>query len=385
MSGAKKMPADQAARERIATRHDQSMLVEAGAGTGKTRLMVERIANLIGRQAGAEDRVLERLVAITFTERAAGELKQRLRGELLKRRAAAQGDDRRRYETALAKVEASAISTIHSFAAGLIRERPVEAGITPNFEVGEGAEEDVREVWVDWRDRHMELDPERWQRLLTFFKLDNQEDALGSLALGLMEHSDLLPAAPPPPEYPSAREHLDQAVRPFVKQIMAEAAKKCRDQANDKLWVNHFAELPGKIEKLAALSDEDLTEQLPLFKLPSHNRLKSPKGWSIPEDFDCAKAYLSDLQEKIDRYQTDLLAAALTDALALIVDFAQHLLREKKKRGVLAFQDLLLLARDLLAHDSEVRRYFRDKYQYVLVDEFQDTDPLQSEILQFIH
>ena len=57
---------------------------------------------------------------------------------------------------------------------------------------------------------------------------------------------------------------------------------------------------------------------------------------------------------------------------------------EKARRGVLDFQDLLILARNLLRDNKEIRRYFQEKFRYILVDEFQDTDPLQVEVVFFL-
>src|SRR4030095_15590583 len=132
--------ADAEARRRIREDFATTLFVEAAAGTGKTTALVGPIGALI---RGGEAQ-LERIVAVTFTEKAAGEMKLRLRAEIEQARAGAETSavERTRFEAALAQLEVAHIGTIHGFGAELLRERPIEAGIDPLFEVV--AEEDSR-------------------------------------------------------------------------------------------------------------------------------------------------------------------------------------------------------------------------------------------------
>src|SRR5437763_1691998 len=111
--------ADEEGRQRIRAALDETLIVEAAAGTGKTSELVRRIVNLVAEGRAAIDRI----VAVTFTEKAAGELKLRLRVELEAARAANAGDERRRshLEQALAHLEEARVSTIHGFCADLLR------------------------------------------------------------------------------------------------------------------------------------------------------------------------------------------------------------------------------------------------------------------------
>src|SRR5437667_7812211 len=125
------MTTDAAARQRIRTSLDENLIVEAAAGTGKTTELVHRIVNII-RTGRA---VVHRIVAVTFTRKAAGELRLRLRLELDAARTATKNADEIEYlENALARLEEAHIGTIHSFCAELLRQRPVEARIAPGFE-----------------------------------------------------------------------------------------------------------------------------------------------------------------------------------------------------------------------------------------------------------
>src|SRR5262249_49898597 len=123
--------ADQSARERIRSDLGATLIVEAAAGTGKTTELIGRIIALI--QQGHTK--LEQILAVPFTELAAGEMKLRLRTELEKAMKVGGAAERERLTAALAKLEVAPIGTIHSFCADLLREWPIEAGVDPVFEV----------------------------------------------------------------------------------------------------------------------------------------------------------------------------------------------------------------------------------------------------------
>ena len=130
-NGVAREVADQRVRDRIRNDLDTTLIVEAAAGTGKTTALVNRI---VAALAGARAE-LGRLVAVTFTEKAAGELKLRLRTEIERARGDLTRDpgERARLSSALGQLEEARIGTIHSFCADLLRERPVEAGVDPMF------------------------------------------------------------------------------------------------------------------------------------------------------------------------------------------------------------------------------------------------------------
>ena len=122
------------ARRRILTEFGSSFFVEAAAGTGKTTALVGRIVGLVRAGTGT----LDRIVAVTFTEKAAGEMKLRLRSEIERARTGAAREQRDRLDRALKELELARIGTIHAFCGDLLHERPVEAGIDPLFEVASG-------------------------------------------------------------------------------------------------------------------------------------------------------------------------------------------------------------------------------------------------------
>src|SRR5713101_5443727 len=157
---------DQQVRDRIRDDLDTTLVIEAAAGTGKTTALVNRIVSVIGSGRGE----LARIVAVTFTEKAAGELKLRLRGEIERARhaPALTREVSARLDEALRQLEEARIGTIHSFCADLLRERPVEAQVDPRFEVApeEIAGEMFDAAFDRWFEKVLENPGEGMRRLL---------------------------------------------------------------------------------------------------------------------------------------------------------------------------------------------------------------------------
>src|ERR1700756_3236938 len=155
---------DARARTRILTEYGTTFFVEAAAGTGKTTVLVGRIVGLIRSGKGT----LARIVAVTFTEKAAGEMKLRLRLELEKARLHADPAERNRLDKALEELELAHIGTIHAFCGDLLGERPVEAGIDPVFTMldDEKAAALADQAFERWLQRILADPPEGPRRIL---------------------------------------------------------------------------------------------------------------------------------------------------------------------------------------------------------------------------
>ena len=188
-------PADQDVRERLRTELHTTFFVEAGAGTGKTEELVERIAALVASRVP-----MERLAAITFTDAAAAELRDRVRVRLEEA-----GDDsslsaeqRDRCARGALEIDLAAIQTIHSFAGALLRRFPLEAGLPPGFAVWNELERDIafKERLRRWLYDEVPGHPAREPAVQMAFALGLSPAHLASLAAGLQDHYDLLtPAA----------------------------------------------------------------------------------------------------------------------------------------------------------------------------------------------
>src|SRR5437867_950905 len=140
---------DVPARTAAIAERRRNVLVDAGAGTGKTSLVVERFVDMVAPDGGPAPVPIERLAAITFTRKAAGDLRLRIRERLLAALAQPGLATERssRLRAALAGLDTAYVGTIHSFADRLLRLRPVEAQLSPSYEIVEDEEELVRETY----------------------------------------------------------------------------------------------------------------------------------------------------------------------------------------------------------------------------------------------
>lgn len=376
---------DAEARRRIAEDLDQSFVVEAAAGTGKTTALIGRMIALI-RTGRAR---LEEIVAVTFTEKAAGEMKLRLRTELERACSRARdGEERARLIAALAELEAARIGTIHSFCADLLRERPVEAGVDPDLEVlAEEQERDlVARAFASWFQAVLASPPEGVRRILRRKGRAPREQLL-SAARELVARRDH--------DAPWRREPFDRDARidALIEQMrgVAALAQLAAAPSSDYLALA-LARLARFLEELDARErtrprDYDGLEA-ELVDLRRNHRnagvwthtgrgLRYGEGLSRQDVISRRDALGDALEEFAAAAEADL-AACLSCDLAPVVTAYEEL---KAKSGTLDFLDLLIRARDLVTKNEAVREELRARTRAVFVDEFQDTDPLQAEIL----
>ena len=393
--------ADQAARIAAATTFDRNVVVIAGAGTGKTTLLVDRLMHLLMRRSDPLD--LAQIVALTFTNKAATEMKGRLRERLralanTKGRETTQTDSgtitlsdlRMQYgwttdeivaraQAALEVLERAQIGTLHSFAAHLLRLYPIEAGMAPNFhtdEDGSRFEEHFRREWDLWLDGELGpagADHQTWRVVLDLFSLDELRAITFSL------HGDLI--------------DLEQLIGQVKETTLSPELREwfARRQAHtEELLSKHDRPTRRKIEQILAAVG-DLCERLRsqgldgLRGIPSETKdllakdlLPAPAGWT---DAEAAEA------ERLHRMARRLLQvdhALLSQLLTLIAPFVQAVRKSFLNAGWLTFDGLLAKARALLRDHIAIREQLKRDYRALLVDEFQDTDPVQYEIVLYL-
>jgi len=369
--------ADDLARDAVRTRLDETLFVEAGAGTGKTTVLVERIVQLVTTEGPGLPVPMRNVAAITFTEKAAAELRDRVRGELERRIHAAGADagEVTRCVEALDQLDDAAICTLHSFAQRILTAFPVEAGLPPRIDVRDEVSSLLAfdDRWRRTRDDLLD-DPELEAAVLVTLAAGATLEHLRRVAEYLDDNWDLLDRIGPPPEMPA----LD--LEGWLAELdgVCAAADHCTD-GDDKLlaYLRLLEEYRDRLG--AALDDAERIELLtdkPSFK----SRAGRKANWP---DVDALRTRIEELGE-----QRGEIVAVVTDAaLRRVVSFlAQRTARhaaERRRAGELEFHDLLVLARTVL-RDAEngatVRGRLRERYQRLLVDEFQDTDPIQVEI-----
>jgi ATP-dependent helicase/nuclease subunit A len=378
---------DKPARELIRTGLDYNLVVEAAAGTGKTTELVNRIiAVLAGGRASVDS-----LVAVTFTEKAAGELKLRLRAGLEQsRQQTVEGNPRRRnLDAALARLEEARVNTIHGFCADLLRERPVEARVDPRFQTMTEAEAErlYQEGFNFWLQERLEDPPEGVRRSLCRTSRYGDEGPSGRLRTAgwtLAQWRDF-PA-------PWRRETFDREneIDALVERLhgFADLTQKCANPSQDYFYndTEPARRLSREIRAVEEVRGRDydilegkLVELLKRkFEKPRSGFGKNYGDGVLRATVRTAHGELCEAIRKFARAADADLAALLQVELRGAVERYERL---KERSGRLDFVDLLLRARDLIRDCDAVRADFQRRFTHIFVDEFQDTDPLQAEIL----
>ena len=259
-------------------------VVVAGAGTGKTTLLTERVLRLI-----LHDGIpVQKIACLTFTEKAAGEMRERISKALLE----ARSKELEAASAALEHLSASQIDTIHGFCAHLLRLYPLEAGVDPAFKIDQG---------------------ENWQTLF-----EERYNAWLSEELG---------------EY----------------------------SAHETEWL----ELLRTVELKEI---RELAEAITRFHVPIEKLNPSPLNPPL--------TLALSLKGRGD--------SSLLFLLSRLVPFAYQFRKSFLELGYVSFDALLVLARNLVRDHWRIREELKVRYPAILVDEFQDTDPLQAELLLYL-
>jgi ATP-dependent exoDNAse (exonuclease V) beta subunit len=322
---------------------------------------------------------------VTFTEKAAGEMKLRLRTEIESARSGATGEQKDRLDRALKELELTRIGTILAFCGDLLRERPVEAGIDPQFEVvsEEEAGALADEAFEGWFQRALSDPPEGIRRILRrrSGRQSPREQLRGAMD-ALREHRDFpTPWRRDPFDRDSEIDALIRELSELGK--LAADSSWARDQLTENLAeVGRFVEETIRLESDRGRDYDGLESKLrDLSRLKSWAKRGNPKTkfGALSRDEvltrrDRAKANLGTF---IRASNTDL-APLLHEALLVPVAEYQSL---NSRAGRLDLLDLLIEARDLIRDNARVRNELQQRFTHFFVDEFQDTDPLQIEIL----
>lgn len=363
---------DAEARRRIEEDLDATFVVEAAAGTGKTTSLVRRVLATVG--SGVD---IGRIVAVTFTDKAAGELRFRIRAGLEQKKIDARGDAKRAYANALGRLEEAHISTIHRFAGDLLRSRPVEAGIDPLFSALSPGESRALfdEAFGAWLEQTRAHPSAALRRALA--RSDGSAEQLRFGARRLMEHRHLdTPWTTRPVD-------VEQEARALVPAITALADRSARARSKtDKLFValTPFRDAARRIARESSTAERLEAELVSLATGPFGDRFGSGfygAGVDRAEllaEMTALRAALARFAERASAH----LAVELRDDLLGAVRMYDTL---KSRRGTLDFDDLLLRARDVLRTDDILRRDVKGSLTHFFVDEFQDTDPVQAQLL----
>ena len=357
-----------AEQQEAVDRRDGSLLVRAGAGTGKTTVLVERFVRAV-----VDDEVeVGSMLAITFTDKAAAEMRARVRRRFL--------ELGRREEARAA--EGASISTIHGFCARLLRAHALTAGIDPDYHVLDDLE--AERVAVDAFDRSLESflgsqtatpagadEPDRLELVASYTPDGLREMVRAAYALlrsrGEREPS-LQPTVPPVPAGEAAR----------LEVAAADALAELEGAGPGKAVGEGIRVLRCCLALLARLPEPRVAEPSAL----EDQVLKGGNARALSTE--ACQAYRDALADYTDLCLGRRQARDQALLRRLLELYGRQYQSAKRARSALDFEDLELLARDLLAGDRGLRDQLADRYRHVMVDEFQDVNPLQSQLLELV-
>jgi len=389
-------PQQQAA---IDTKH-VSVVLSAGAGSGKTSVLTQRFLSHL--EPGPDAVELGSLVAITFTERAAREMRDRIRRQCLEKLRSVSSAEAEHWLAIVRSLDSARISTIHAFCSSLLRAHAVDAAIDPKFTLldetlsGSFLQQSIE----SGLHRLLAADDSDAAELVFEFGLNRTQALLASLI------SQRYRIDPANWERLTARElalKWDQRwhheVVPRLLREAAESAAVCttiellrRHVPGNAVMRERCEILLAQLPHLAAAGDP--RERLETIR--NNARVQgggTKKDWEHEDVYAEVKDALSDLRSLIERLQKQLEydpehlirgAEMALCSLRAAVSVGAHYDEQKREAGLVDFDDLLLLARNLLRDHDDVCRRVSAGISLLMVDEFQDTDPIQDDIVRML-
>ncbi|MGE0492257.1 MAG: UvrD-helicase domain-containing protein, partial [Vulcanimicrobiota bacterium] len=353
---------DQSRRDQIANDLDLNLLVEASAGTGKTHCLTARLVNglVCGRyQAG-------NTAAVTFTRKAAAELRSRVRRELEKT-----GD-----QAALAQLDGLFVGTIHSFCAGLLRAHPVEAGLSPGFRELEEYE-DVSLQREEFQ-RYLEEVPGRGLQAELALAGARPEQLLDGLHTVCANGEVEYPVRPRPrPDWEASW----SATEEFAWQL------QLPEWPDDKVDEKYLTIVGRRFLNKLRAARPGLANLLRLLEPWERQPQVLQRLWG--ENKTERRARFEPQLERVNRFRETQVLPFLAEWRAYLyavcmphlLEVRARLAESRRRLALVNYHDLLMLTARMLSSQPAVRPRLRHRFAHLLVDEFQDTDPLQAEVL----
>lgn len=375
---------------------DSNIVVEAGAGTGKTTLLTDRMLFLL--LGGKKNLDITQIVALTFTEKAAAEIKLRLSVRLNailchlrdlplsskeKKDAEKLAADLKSHfkqsvekiielaENALLDMDKAQIGTIHSFCSHLLRLYPLESGVDPGFSVDEGNffRELFESEWELWLDRELgEHAPHAgdWKEILRLVDLEDMKKMAEDLCRPRVSLSQM-----------GGSRHMAPYLLNLSQEVAGLGAGQPKPRSNSKIQ-ERLAELSNHFQALSKAAENGSSP------LPRQRPYREFKLSQWPPGWDPSGEPLYQFCRKIANRADPIGEIIIGKTFHLLRPFAESFRKSYNRRGLVSFDGLLIKARDLVRDNPGVRERLKREFGAVLIDEFQDTDPLQGEILIFL-
>ena len=427
-------------QQRVIELHNSNILVSAAAGSGKTAVLVERIIRMICDGEHPAD--IDRLLIVTFTNAAAAEMRERIAAGITARLETDPGNEHIQKQSAL--LHNAQITTIDSFSLFLIRNHFNEIGLNPDFRVADEGEikllqqEVLAQLLEDaYAGQFVPEAPEQFHACVEYFCPGGRESVLEQHILNLSRYAGSFPW---PAEWLEERKNdyaagdMEALVHSDYGQYLTERVNRTVEGCLEKLReVKRLCELPdgpymhgelteAEIEQLERLTScKDLEEQAAKVPAVTFARLPSKKDDSVdPAKRELAKAIrnsvkdtLSDLSESYFKTPLELAVEQgkacrepLRMLLDLVLEFDRRLLAAKQERHLIDFSDMehyalqILLKREKVEETgsigtdraktkyrivpSDVAMEYRQYFQEILIDEYQDSNLVQEYLLSAI-
>lgn len=352
----------------------KNLSIEAGAGTGKTTLLSQRYVNTVLKH----NIPLAQCVAITFTEKAALELKQRIHDLLLEKKRPDLAKD----------VYSAPISTIHAFCSNLLHQKPLAVDLDPGFSQLDPLQQQsflntcfnlfLNECLIDLNSEENlnSNHPSHVLQRLNAYDIDLRK--IKTLCLEAYDNRvffnhTLLKSI----TWPNTRNFITSLLNSY-KKLGDLALVHCKDK-DDKA----YQAIKSMLITLQYLSEQSMLEHISsiMFQLKISSRDGAQKKWSDEKTLKYIKTSFAHLKQQLENMQLQLGHCIAYDTLFLLKDFVNFVDQQKQDQSILDFDDLLLLSLRLVKDNASVRQYFQNMYRCFFVDEFQDTDPVQKELI----
>lgn len=348
---------------------DKNIAVNAGAGTGKTKVLTERYVYILENGDLEQNKEVESIVAITFTKKATQEMKERIREEIKKRFPL--GKEWRRYYK---DMEKSNISTIHSFCGNILRDNALAIGIDPLFQVLDDREGDIilEETILELLLKAIEEDDKVYDMVKIFNRddLDKVVAEIKSIYYRVRTVGQSFKEAKTMTLSYIKNIQLDLKDIQFIKDSFIYLMEKSRKSSkinklkSNDIWIRF---INGEYRE---------EELIPILEYLSSNIGTNSQEMDRIESLKSTinKVFLIKEKEYLWLYQA---------FLGLLVEVDKEYSKKKDELGVLDYDDLQILVLKLL-EDESIRREYQEKFKYIMVDEFQDTNELQKKIFYLL-
>ena len=344
----------------------------AGAGSGKTYVLMKRFVQILRADLSVNP---TNIVAITFTRKAADEIKGRVRQAVSECVEQAQTDlERLRWQEHLQKVESAPISTIHSLCSRILRDNPVETQLDPEFTILEDfeAQDFFKETLQQYLRKNIKENA-ALRRLVQTYGVNsfvNQVTALGDKLSELVREDNLAePYLKAKEELPALQQKLFAAVREVIEAREALGAKTKGRQT--------LTEVAGLLDEM----QKQLLAPEPDCSLLDASGVVKVSGKALAAEL----TNLKKLRQELNNVLLNAKGCDLVqDWLAVLQEFYACLSARKQENNVLFNDDLDLLAIEYLQKNEALRQKYQERYKYIMVDEFQDTNERQRQLIYLL-